>query len=224
MGRCKYERDNMQCTKKASFNEPGESSAHFCKEHATDTMVNLARDICTHTDCDSTPSYGFDGVTPIFCKKHAQVDMIYRRKKICEGDGCRMSARFGLVGRTPLRCEACKLPGHRLVYTPPQIEAPLAPPSPGSQSRKRSRSPESRPRSIKRLSSLDGRVVLAYQGLVDAAEDNEVPEELTQKLVSILKASTKLVRKVSSARSQFDDYRNDVVGATMAKIAEKLSE
>jgi hypothetical protein len=72
---CAYDKDN--CIKYPIFNKPGEKRGLFCKEHASEDMIDVKHELCLDETCSVRASYNFPGnKTPIFCKTHSYDNMI----------------------------------------------------------------------------------------------------------------------------------------------------
>lgn len=64
-------------TKVPSFNDLGNKSAMYCKQHAEDGMVNVWGKRCFHASCTKRPNFNILGCeTAVYCKQHADDGMV----------------------------------------------------------------------------------------------------------------------------------------------------
>ncbi|CAN0500707.1 unnamed protein product, partial [Scytosiphon promiscuus] len=102
--RCSYD----ICLKRATSNVEGSKPAVYCKQHASDDMVDTHTRRCSHDTCTKKPLWGvLSGGMATACSEHkGEVlvgQLISFRIRCHMVDCCRMS-RWGLSGRQPSHC------------------------------------------------------------------------------------------------------------------------
>jgi hypothetical protein len=66
------------CSKRPSFNYPGQHHKGYCKEHKREGMVDVIHKRCEFPSCYNRPHYNFPGAIPPgrrFCAEHKQDGM-----------------------------------------------------------------------------------------------------------------------------------------------------
>jgi EsV-1-7 cysteine-rich motif len=87
------------CTTQPNYNIPGEKKGIFCKDHATEGMVNVVAKRCEHPDCEVRPSYNVPGASKgVFCKDHATEGMVDVKNKRCEHPECVKQPAYNVPG------------------------------------------------------------------------------------------------------------------------------
>jgi len=93
-----------KCDKIPTFNYEGEKMPRFCEKDAEIGMVNVKDKRCAHYPCRKTPSYNFEGESPLYCTGHAKKGMIYLKGKLCRYEGCPRFPTHNFENVTPIVC------------------------------------------------------------------------------------------------------------------------
>lgn len=81
------------------FGDPKNKTLKFCRQHKSDTMVNIISKLCENEICNKRPSYGFpESKIAQFCKDHIKEGMVDVTHPKCESTGCPKLPTFGIPG------------------------------------------------------------------------------------------------------------------------------
>lgn len=77
-----------------------------CKEHISDGMFDVVHDICKHPECNTRPSYNYEGKSKgLFCAIHRENDMVIVTAQKCEEPKCKKQPTFNFP--TEIRARFC---------------------------------------------------------------------------------------------------------------------
>lgn len=86
---------NLNCSKRASFNIEGQSTSLYCSIHKGPGMVNVRHRKCIISNCNTQPLFNFYGSKKgLYCAKHKKDDMINVVSNICKCPNCKKHATF----------------------------------------------------------------------------------------------------------------------------------
>lgn len=97
---CEFE----DCITFAGYNYEVGTKGRFCAAHKLDGMLCVHVNLCKHTGCKKTASFGH-GKTGHYCKAHAHEGMINVIMKLCEHPGCDIAASYNLPGKRQRFCQ-----------------------------------------------------------------------------------------------------------------------
>ena len=87
------------CTKRPSFNHPGEIGGVFCSEHKSEGMVDVKSKRCRTPGCTKGPVFNRPGeIVGAFCSEHKSEEMVNVKTKRCRTPGCTKVPSFNLPG------------------------------------------------------------------------------------------------------------------------------
>lgn len=88
------------CTKRPSYNTPGNKTPIYCVEHHTPgEMVDVTHKKCESPGCQTRPMYAIMGTKIArFCGKHKTEDSYDVTHNVCEHEGCPNRAAFDVPG------------------------------------------------------------------------------------------------------------------------------
>jgi hypothetical protein len=101
------------CKKQSSYNNIGEKTALYCKEHKKDGMIDVKHKTCIEENCKTRPSYNNIGEkTGLYCKQHKKDGMIDVISKTCIEENCKKQSIYNNIGeKTGLYCKEHKKDG-----------------------------------------------------------------------------------------------------------------
>ena len=101
------------CNKIPNFNIPGSSSAKFCNDHKTDSMIDVKHLRCEGTGCKNRPSFNIrTEKIGRFCSRHKEQGMIDVVNPTCLDPTCDTKPSFNLPGsKKGIYCALHKLTG-----------------------------------------------------------------------------------------------------------------
>ena len=108
---CFISSNGTGCTKQPHFGLPG-SSATYCRDHATDDMIDVKNRKCYAKGCSCQPNFNFPYEKKgKYCSEHAQgevddngIPMINVLIRYCNHPGCQREALYGYIFETKTRC------------------------------------------------------------------------------------------------------------------------
>ena len=98
------------CSRYATYNNPGEKKRIYCNEHKKDNMVDVAHKRCIYSNCKAQPTYNIPGEKKrLYCKEHKLEGMIDVVHKKCEYEGCDKRPTYNEENeKQPLFCKKHK--------------------------------------------------------------------------------------------------------------------
>lgn len=91
----------------ASFGVEGGKAREFCKEHAKQRTVEVARRKCENGGCSKVPSFGADGGRKrAVCCEYAKLGMVNLVSRRCCQEGCTKRSSYGVDGSK--KAEFCR--------------------------------------------------------------------------------------------------------------------
>ncbi len=77
------------CNKHACFAFNKSDKQRYCKQHATNGMINVKHSRCVVDDCNKIPNFNLrNEKVALYCKQHASAEMIDVKNKKCLNDDC----------------------------------------------------------------------------------------------------------------------------------------
>lgn len=99
--RSRHECKDKFCKKRPYFNLIGETRGVFCRDHASDSMVDVGHKRCEHGECTKIPIYNIQGESKgIFCMMHKTTGMVNVLSKRCEQLDCEKIPKFNVPGES----------------------------------------------------------------------------------------------------------------------------
>lgn len=92
------------------FNIKGEIRGKFCKGHKEKNMVNITiKNFCEKEDCETYPSFDYEGGKGKRCKKHKSPLMINIKNRKCKHLECSFRPLYGYPHKSSQMCSRHKL-------------------------------------------------------------------------------------------------------------------
>ncbi len=99
-GKCQYK----DCNKYASYGIEWQKATH-CKDHSSDSMMNVRSKRCQYDNCVKQPVFGLELRKATHCKLHASDGMLDVISKRCQYDDCHKQPTYGIELKIATHCK-----------------------------------------------------------------------------------------------------------------------